>query len=298
MAAPTAPTLVSLTTEGLKKAGYSSPNAALLTRAQDEFMEEIKNDVFTTVKKIKSMMTTSVLVLTQGLSRYALPQDYSSDMTMSRLYGQHVGTSQAGTISSVTLAADEDIDGNSIIGRNILIYSGTGKGSMSQCITYDPSTKVATVSPDFNTAPNGASKYMIIDTLTPMTQEVAWNYDAINTPSDQGEPKIYSPIGDADNGEIVIYPVPFRIDGIPYSLQLRYYANLMKLDLDGTLMSTLYQRWRNLWVKGVELKQLQDDDDDRAQRVQGEYLRELQGVVAREEYGMDLNNLRVQVLDY
>jgi len=298
MAVPTAPTLVSLTTEGLKKAGHFSPSASELTRAQDQFMEEIKNDVFTSAKKIKSLQTTSILVLTQGLSRYALPTDYSSDMVMNRLYGSHVGTSQAGTVNSITLAADEDIAESTIIGKSILIYSGTGLGSMSQCVTYDETTKVAGVSPDFDTAPNGTSKYMVIDTSTPMSQEPIWNVDSIDVPTKQGEPSVYAPIGDVDNGEIIIYPVPYRADAVPYSLQLRYYANLMKLDLSSTLMSTLYQRWRNLWVKGVELKQLQADDDDRAERVRGEYLTELQGVIAREQYGMDLTNLQARVLDY
>lgn len=298
MVAPASPTLISLTTEGLAKAGYSSPGTAQLTRAQNQFMEEIKNDVFTSAKKIKSLQTTSILVLTQGLSRYALPTDYSSDMKMNRLYGAHVGTSQAGTDSGITLAADEDIGETSIIGKSILIYAGVGKGSMSQCVTYNATTKVAAVSPDFTAAPNGTSSYMIIDTSISMDQEPVWNIDAIDRPFEQGEPKFYAPIGDADNGEIILFPVPFRSDAVPYSVQLRYYANLMKLDLAGTLMATLYQRWRNLWIKGVELKQLQSDDDDRAQRVQSEYLTELQGVIAREQYGLDLSNLQAKVLDY
>jgi hypothetical protein len=45
MAVPTQPTKTTLVTEGLKKAGYPSPSAAQLTRAEDEYLEEIKWDL-------------------------------------------------------------------------------------------------------------------------------------------------------------------------------------------------------------------------------------------------------------
>ncbi len=59
MAAPTPPNLATLATEGLKKAGYKSTGAnwsTLLTRAEDYWMNEIKNDIYEAEKRLKSLM--------------------------------------------------------------------------------------------------------------------------------------------------------------------------------------------------------------------------------------------------
>lgn len=77
MAAPTAPTLSSITTEALKKCGYSSPSAAMLTRAQDEWMEEIKADIALVEKRLSALMrTTSASATVSGSGTYDLPSDF------------------------------------------------------------------------------------------------------------------------------------------------------------------------------------------------------------------------------
>jgi len=298
MAAPTAPTLITLTTEALKKAGYTYPTPTQLTNAQDELMEEIKNDIWTLAKKLKSLHTTSVMVSVNGQSRYSYPTDYSSDLSIVLLDGSVTGTAQGGALGSVTLAANESLGESDILGKSTLITSGTGKASMSQCTTYNDSTKEAIVVPNFNTAPAVGSGYMVIGTNYPLTVLPLWDYDNLSNPMTRGLPTRFTPIGDADYGEFILYPVPHKSDGTIYGVQARYYANLMTVDLASTLMVTLYQRWRNVWVQGVYAKQLQKDDDNRAAQAINLYNQLLQGLILREQYGMDISNLQQQVVDY
>jgi len=63
MAAPTAPTLSSIVSEALAKAGYPIPSAALTTRASNQWMEEIKDDL------LMARPTAVVLEYAHGLVR-------------------------------------------------------------------------------------------------------------------------------------------------------------------------------------------------------------------------------------
>ena len=298
MAAPAVPTATSIVTEALKRAGYSNPSSAQITRGEGEYMAEVKNDIFMLGKKLKPLYTASVLVLTEGRSRYSNPTDYASDMVMDVMYGSHVGTLQAGAAGSFTLSATESIGATSIIGKDLLITSGTGIGSMSQVVTYSDTTKAGSPSPNFTTAPANGSGYMIVDTYQPLIQKPDWEMGKIDNIVGQGRPLYYFPIGDADYGEFILKPAPYTSDTTVYALRMKYYANLLTLDLAGTLQSTLYHRWRNLYTQGVLAKQLQDDDDNRADRENQKYIGLLQAMILRETYGMDLTNLQMNTSDY
>ncbi len=294
-AAPVAPTLTSLATQALKRAGHSSPTTDQLATAEDVFMEEIKNDIFIDEPKMKSLFVTANLIVTNGKSRYPMPTDYSSGLTLNLLFGNTVGNVQAGTINTVTLDPSETITEDRLLGQNILITLNTGKGSMSQSVAYNSATKVATVDPNFTTAPGGTSTYMVVETFKHLSPGPVWNLDKIDNPTSPGEPHSYFPIGDSDSGEFILNPVPVRNDGKVYGLQCRYYANLMKIDLASTLMATLYQRWRNVWLQGIFAKQLKEDDDNRAETAERRYRALIVELSSREVYGMDSSDLQMTV---
>lgn len=261
MAPPTAPTLTSITTEGLKKAGISSPTAAQLTRANG-WMEEIKRDITRRNKRLKSLYTVVYHICDIGKSKYALPTDYFSDLSITILDGPHDVAVQAGAVNSVTLSASETISADEIKGRFILITSGTGKGSYSQCISYDATTKIALVTPDFAVAPVNLDGYMIIDEMYPLGPPVSISkIDAKEATTAKDVPTMFAFLGNTTTGDYVLWPVP----DFAYGIQLRYYLNLLSLDLAGTLISTLYQNLYDVWVQGVYARQLQNDDDNRAQ---------------------------------
>jgi len=212
--------------------------------------------------------------------------------------GGEYGTAQAGTSGSITVASGSNLTESGIIGKDVLIYAGTAKNSMSQVTGYDTSTLIASVTPNFIDDPDSTSKYMFIDKYTQLAQKPIWDLDSGERSSNRATPTHFFPIGDSDNGEFILYPAPYRDSDIPWGMQLRYYANLMKVDLDSTLMSTLYQRWRNLFVQGVYAKKLDQIGDSQVKIETQRYYSRLQALIMRESYGMDLSNLQMTVSDY
>jgi hypothetical protein len=301
LAAPTAPTLNSIVVEGLKKAGIPNPesgqNAGLLTRAKDEWMAEIKGAIFGLIKDPKFLQTTAVMITTEGKERYALPTDFEKAIDLTLLDGTNTGTAQGGSTSSVTLAATETMTEAQLLGRNLLIYEGTGIGSMSPCTAYNSSTKVASVNPDLNTAPVSGDKYIRVDSFSPLPFKHIVKKNEQYRSTERGTPNRVFIVGDADNGEIEIDPIPYRTSSLPWGVQLRYYVDLQRVDLASTLMTTLYRRWRNIFLQGIKAKKLKDDDDDRADTEWNEYKGLLRDLQARETYGMDLSNMQMTIGD-
>lgn len=295
MAVPTVPTTTTLCTEGLKKAGYSNPESTLITRATDYWLEEIKGDIqlkaATVQKKLRSLFTTSFLVLSEGKHRYALPSDFLSDLTLTLMDGTHTGTATGGAAGYIDLAADEDITEDDAVGKYGLVTSGTGVSSCSQGTAYNTTTKRFTVTPNFSTAPAASSGYMIVDRYRPLEPSNSNRLDGYTSPTIKGEPNTYIIQGDNDTGEIVLYPTP----DATYGLQLRYYLDLSLVDLTDTRISTLYRKWRNVWVQGVKAKALEDMPDDRAPAEMKKYYEYLDAVILDETSGQDLSEIQFQV---
>lgn len=291
MASPTNPTASSIVSEGLKKAGESNPSVALTTRATDQWLEEIKNDILHRSKKLKRLMVTSYGVITQGKSRYANPTDYSSDLELTLLSGNSGNTAQGGSIGSITLSATETA--TNIIGLYIIIISGASQAAASQVISYDTATKVATVSPNFKTSPDSTSVYMIVTREIPLHQKGINQFTQFNQLS-PGEPKWWFPMGDEDYGEFVLDKPP----QVTYGARYRYYADITRLDLTSEQMSNLYRIWRNIFVQGITAKRFQDVDDTRSADEFLKYQRQLNNLVTSETYGTDLSGLTDYVQDY
>jgi hypothetical protein len=293
MAAPTPPTLVTLTTEALKKAGYASPSAAQLARAQDYYMEEIKQDIFLLGKRLKPLMAEHVEVLAGGLSRYDFPAAFSSIASATILYGDEALDVTGTAAASVTLdTSDETTGEDEVEGKQILIYSGTGKGSMAQCYSYDTTTYVASVSPVWAKTSNAVAPvigdhYVIIDDHRELDLKSVIRFDQEQIPFLKGFPQALYQVGDDDQyGYYHLHPCPD--DDYYYGLHIRYYLNLLTLDLAGTRMATLYARWRNLWIQGVKAKQLEDDDDERSAIEMQRYYNMVKDTVSLETYGRDV----------
>lgn len=291
-AAPTAPTQASLIAEALAMAGESDPDSTLTTRAGLWF-EEIKNDIWRKEKKLKSLQKTCHAILQKGESRYSYPSSFASDISITLLDGSRTGTAQAGSVNNITLAAAESAGDSDLIGKEIIITSGTGIGSLAQILTYSSSTKVATVSPDFQTAPDSSSTYMIIDTEYPLEQRPISDY-AHSHKTYLNMPDKYFPLGDEDYGEFILNCPPDKL----YGARIRYYANIMTLDNADTMYSTLMQQWRNIWLQGILYRRLRDANDDRSNDEFTKYRGELQSLVNREKYGTDLSFLRDTVTDF
>lgn len=301
MAVPTPPSLVSITTEGIKKAGYSTPSATQLTRAQGEWMQEIKNDVWTKEKKLKSLQTSNVFVLTEGEGLISCPSDFSSHLGMNLLEPTHYGVCQAGgSTTTAKLASNEDMTSTYPIGKEIIVYlTATKTTAYSSFITaFNTTTKVATFSPAITVSPDATYSYMVVDTYKPIEQRSIVRLDELYRYAERGTPFEYHPVGDEDSGEYYLFYVPYWNDSVPRAIRQRYYANLMSLDLAGTLMATLYQNLEMTFKQGIYARQLQSDIDKRRDIEMKTYHRMILESVASETYGSDLSTMQATVGDY
>lgn len=291
-AAPTAPTLSTLVAEGVQKTGLSSGSTqytTLTTRGENYWMEEIKHDISLIEKKLVSLQTTYVHITTEGLSKYSLPTDYGINLSMTLLDGSSTGTFQTGsTTTSWILDADETSTEAGLLGKEILVYAGTAIRQIGQVTDYNTSTLTATVS-GCTVAPVLNDSYVIIDNYYDLPHMQVWEYDQTGNQVSQGTPNRHTIIGDADNGEFLIYPAPYRSASstLPWGIKQRYYADLLRLDLASTTMTTVYRRWRNLWIQGVKAKCLEFLNDDRAQNEMGIYGNMLTLLVNSEKYGVE-----------
>ena len=80
----------------------------------------------------------------------------------------HAGTAQAGTTTTITLAADAD-GGDGIFNRNlIVIIGGTGTGQTRTITDYNDTTKVCAVDREWHINPDDTSEYQILADDTPL----------------------------------------------------------------------------------------------------------------------------------
>ena len=292
MAAPSNPTLAQIVSEGLAKGGELSPSSSLTAEA-NTWMEEIKNDIWKRVKGLKFLQTTSYGIFRRGQSRYSNPTDFASDLSLTLLDGSISGTAQGGAPDNIILGAADQSTEDQLIGKLIVVTSGTGLASASQIVGFDSTTKQADVVPNFTTAPASGSTYLVIDREIDLDEQHVKKSDE-QSQIGLGEPKYFYPQGDEDFGEFTLDCPPQK----QYAARLRYYANIMKLDLDSTLMSTLYLNFRNLWLRGLEWRLWKKNNDDRVEQGKRDYEEELNLLQFGDAYGVDLHNMQQTVTDY
>lgn len=298
MASPIPPILSSIVLEALKRSGYENPSADLQARARNRWIEEIKTEMWAKERKLKSLQSRAVTILSNGIGKYSNPTDYASDMTMKFVTGSRYGTLQAGSSSSITLSASDAGTVIDTIGREVIITSGTGIRGIAFITSYDAGTKVAGVSPSFSTAPTAGSEYMIAEIYKPLDEKPVWDYERTDVPFTQGYPDYFFPQGDSADGNFLLLPVPYRSDSQPMVVIQNYYADLTEIDLTSALLATLYQKWQQLWIAGIRWRCLQNDDDNRAGGAFQEYQKAIKEVIAAETYGNTLNYMQFQVCDY
>jgi len=274
----------------LKAGGYASPSAALITRAGDEWVEEAKNDIFIQKKRLTILQKQAVRMLVKGQFRYENPTDFERYDHMKLMYGDKTtGTAQAGTVGNITLA---NVANGDLQGEEIVITGGTGKGSFSQIYSYSDTTKVASVAPNFTTAPDSTSTYMIIDSYWDLKKGPIYRSTYRKNLTFMERPTIFYPVGDEDSFEFQLNAVPDQ----NYAVHMFYFANIMKLDLTGTVLSTIYQRWRNLFTLKVQYKAYENQRRYPEARVhEAQYIAKLREFMVREDYDMNQEDLQIRV---
>jgi len=136
---------------------------------------------------------------------------------------------------------------------------------------------------------------MIVDAQWPVEQKHIAMYDKYRT-AGVDRPRYFFPMGDEDYDEFIFDVAPDN--NYPYVVRMRYTVNIMTLDLNSTLMSTLYQKFREYWIRGIKYQALSDNDDTDAPKSEEERQMKLLSLIRSQQYGTDIHNFQMQSLDY
>ena len=296
MAAPTAPTTTLIVTEAYRQFGISSPTAGQLATAIAEGIEKVKRDIWAMGKRWKLLRTTQYIPIRKGVSRYANPSDFETDMVepgLSLLDGINSGVLQTAAAGTATLAAADTAVQDDAEGKLLLITSGTGVNQAEQIDDYNATTKVATMRANWGTTPVTGDGYLIVNRQKPIEKFPRTRRNLIERPGDMGEPYEAYDMAAGAAGFIELYPVPQQA----YGLKRDYYANLLLVDIVGTLYPYILRNWAGVLTQGVLAWLYEGYDDSRSQVAKVAYANMLNFLKAREIDGHDDSTLQQRVSD-
>lgn len=260
MAVPIAPTLDSVVTEGLRQAGYPNPTTPLKTRAQNEWIEELKIKI-ASISQWTLFESTKTIIPSVNEQRIADPTDFQSMIDINFYDGATKGTMQAATINTVTLATGDG--NNSHVGRLIFVTSGNAKAQRSRITAV--SGDVVTISPDWSTTPSSGN-YMVADHEHPLS--FIPKSQIIKTSNSTGYPYFIAYYG----GEFYLNNIP---DKATYAITLDFYIKIQQLDLNDTTHATLLSSWQTALKLGVEYKALKEIKSPEWRNIKKEFMEEI-----------------------
>lgn len=295
MATATAPTAVSIVTEGMKAAGMRTLSASDISRARDEWLQEIFNDIWMSFEssgntRLKTLQTTAIAIGVDNQRQYDLPVDFDEELVVNILDGDDTGTSQGGTSSTVTLESGEDISQSDAEGRYILMTGGTSKGQYRQCVSYNTTSLAATIDRNWDDGktPAGGDTYLVVKQHHLIEEIGISELDEILEPTVPGLPTTFAKFGDQ-----FFFERP--LDKATYGLRLRYYANIHKLDLaesSSALITKIYTNWQQVLKTGIKMKAESNMKAAEFSQTQALYFRLVSNLINKEiPYGGELTQL-------
>lgn len=294
MAAPTQPSETNIVTEAYNRLGEDSPASADLTRAITYGLSYVKQRIWLKHKHWKLLTTTVYDMTVAGVSKYDVPTDYEADLQVSILEGSTTGTLQAAASGTATLAAAEGISQADAEGKLLVITSGTGVDQANQIDNYDTSTKIATMAETWVTTPAASDGYLIPDSQYDLEKKHIKDRDTLLKPWNKERPEFWFMLGTGNRADYELYPVPDKV----YAIQMRYYANLLRLDTAGTLYDLVLYNWKDVLVQGVLAWLLDQESDNRYPRQEAIFQDMLNRLAGREvDYQHDLSNLQASLQD-
>lgn len=229
-------------------------------RALDQWLPEIKNDIWLDDGASHKLLEAEVLLLLlEGFHIYDLASDFDAPKSFSILDGDVRDTAQSGTTDTIKLASTDSSESAGRVGKEIVIITGTGFGQKRQIKAFDTSTKVATVDSAWSAGiPDSTSKYIVISEYHPFSLVDPTTFAKITDRTSLARPKS----GMIWNNKLYIEKVP---DMKTYPLVYQYWVNPLKVDTadNNTTHQQLLMNWRSLFVEGIYMKTLQNEDDTR-----------------------------------
>lgn len=244
MAVPTVPTVNSILTEAFRRCGVPTPTVAQLLRAEDEWFEEVKQEL--QMEKRWHNHEETVVMIPQAYTQiYALPSPLSRVLKVT-FYSGTAGTASAGGATSITLASTADVRG-----RKIFLTGGTGVAQSNRIISQ--SGLVATVACTWTTNPDSTTTYMIADYERPVTgPEIGLN----RLGASPGETITK---WEQFESQLILYPVP---DSTTTALEIQGQVDLSLVDKTDARLTRILREFRNVLLLGVMVRIKEDQQDD------------------------------------
>lgn len=257
MALPIDQTATLITTEALKQAGYPNPLSTLVSRAENEWLRRVLQGISKRAE-IVLFEETKITILNAYQQRYSLPDDCDSIIEVVLYTGMNTGTLTAASSNSATLAADEDVSTNFANGKLLFITSGSAKNQAMRIVSYDESTKVANITPNFTISPSAGDSYMIANTEQIVSLA---GMESISDAGDLGLPGRYHVYGKTPNKELYLdKAIQNTTTG---AVKIRYSVYAFKVDLTDARLTWIYNELVEELTQGVLVEALRDKDDSR-----------------------------------
>lgn len=259
MAMPTQPTTTSICTEALTRyLNGATPTSADITRAGTYGFEKVKRDIMNLGRSWKPLISTCYDLTVEGIPQYSNPADFEKDFSVGLMTADREGLlSAVASASSVTLEVDEDAIKTEVVGKLLLLTSGTYAKEAQFVSAYNSTTRVCTMETAFSGAPSVNDGYMIVNSIFDLYPLDLALYDQFQHFGKTDEPKRFTQIPDGSVGKLALKPIPDDV----YGIHRRYYVDLMKLDTTSTLYNTILRRWAGVFEQGVYVWKLTEDDD-------------------------------------
>jgi len=258
MAVPSNLTPTQVVTEALKWGGRTVPTSAQITDGLTLYMAAVKSDLHRVAPCHPSLLTQTTVPTQIGLSKYDWPVDAeeisSINLIDTRDETGWTGTAQAGSSSSITLAAGFDSAGIEMRGRYVhnTTPAVTGKG---QILTYDNTTKVAGLTTVDGTAFAVATPYMIEAMRWEVKKRTSYHMNAWEQSYELTRPRQMIMRGRTG----VFDKAPDRV----YIMEWEYWAALDRLDDAGAVFLRHLREWNALYFQGIGIRVMTRFDEDR-----------------------------------
>ena len=258
MAVPSNLTPTQIVTEALKWGGRTVPTSPQITDGLTLYMAAVKSDLHRVAPCHPSLLTRATVPTQIGLSKYDWPTDAeeisSINLVDTRDETGWTGSAQAGSSSSITLAAGFDSAGIEMRGR--YVHNTTaGVEGRGQILTYDNTTKVAGLTPVEGTAFATATPYMIEAMRWDVKKRTSYYMTSWEQPYELTRPKQMAMRGRSG----VFDKAPDRV----YIIEWEYWAAIDRLDEAGAVFLRHLREWAALYMQGIGIRVMTRFDEDR-----------------------------------
>lgn len=292
MALPIDITSTIIVTEALTQAGYPSPSATLITRAKDRWLRGLMERL-AKIDKLTPFEETKITIMSPYKQRYALPID-ADRVTQLMIYnGETTGIAQGGAASTITLAAIEEITEVKAKGALLFMLSGTSKNQNVRITAYNETTKVATVTPDFDVTVVAADTYLIADreNITEVKEAKDISDDVIIG----SLPTKYHIYGRTPKKQILFNSV-IKDDEVA-AIKCRYLVYPHKIDLTDSRLTSIYNEYFEELVQGVLAVAKRDNRDATMGEEFGRYNQYLNTLKNKNDSEQEGGNIQLTIGD-